>query len=85
MNITTNSHEELTFIKVIQVLCASGTGKEDYGLDHCKVTNGKTRLEDVAQILNGLEDHNSPRRLWNKQSLNRVIQRLRKRPRSVSS
>lgn len=66
MNITTNSHEELTFIKVIQVLCASGTGKEDYGLDHCKVTNGKTRLEDVAQVLNDLGNRNSQGRLWNK-------------------
>ena len=74
----TNSHEELTFIKVAQVLCASGTDQTDYGL-FSKVKNGTTCLEDIAQVLNDLGNRNSQGRLWNKQSLRKVIQRTKRK------
>lgn len=45
MNKTTKSHEEIIFIKIVDVLCASDTDKTDYGLHQCNVRNSKTRLE----------------------------------------
>ena len=78
-NEITNSHEEQTFKKVVEVLCASGTEKEDYELHRCQMENGKNRLEDVARILNDLGNRNSKGGFCNKPSLKKVIQRTKKK------
>ena len=75
----TNSHDEQTFKKVVEVLCASGTDKEDYELHRCRTKNGKTRLEDVARVMNDLGSRNRKGGFWNKQSLKKVIQRTKKK------
>jgi hypothetical protein len=78
-NENTDSHDEQTFKKVVEVLCASGTDKEDYELHRCRTKNGKTRLEDVARVMNDLGSRNRKGGFWNKQSLKKVIQRTKKK------
>ena len=79
MNEKTDSHDEQTFKKIVEVLRASGTDKEDYELHRCRTKNGKTRLEDVARVMNDLGSRNRKGGFWNKQSLKKVIQRTKKK------
>jgi hypothetical protein len=73
------THDVEAFRRVVGILSESASGKTDYGLRTCKTRHGKTRLHDVADVMNSLGLRNRAGGLWTSKSLTKVIYRTMKK------